>query len=97
MAEQKHIRLSISGMSCAGCVAAVEGALRAVPGVSDASVNLAERTAEVTGAVPSQALTAAVRAAGYDAAELRGTEDEAVKEAAEMGHYRRLYLPHRHS
>lgn len=90
MAEQHHIRLSISGMSCAGCVAAVEGALRAVPGVADASVNFAEHTAEVTGAVPPQTLMAAVKAAGYEAAELRGAEDEAVKEAAEMIHYRRL-------
>jgi Cu+-exporting ATPase len=90
MAEQQHIRLSISGMSCAGCVATVEGALRAVPGVTDASVNFAEHTAEVSGAVPSQTLLAAVKAAGYEAAELKGSEDQAEKEAAEMAHYRRL-------
>ena len=82
MAEQDYIRLSISGMSCAGCVTAVERALRAVPGVAEASVNFAERTAEVTGAVASQPLLAAVKAAGYEATELRGAEDEVVKEAA---------------
>ena len=90
MPKQQHIRLSISGMSCAGCVATVEGALRAAPGVTDASVNFAEHTAEVSGAVPSQTLLAAVKAAGYEAAELKGSEDQAEKEAAEMAHYRRL-------
>ena len=90
MAEQHHIRLSISGMSCAGCVSSVEGALRAVPGVADANVNLADRSADVTGTAAAPALVAAVVAAGYEAAELKGAEDEAVKEAAEMGHYRRL-------
>ena len=34
----------ISGMTCASCVARVEKALRAVPGVEDASVNLALAT-----------------------------------------------------
>lgn len=90
MTEQHHIRLSISGMSCAGCVATVEGALRAVPGVASANVNLADRSADVTGTAAATALTAAVMAAGYEAAELKGAEDEEVKEAAEMAHYRRL-------
>ncbi len=84
------IRLSIAGMSCAGCVASVETALRAVPGVCEATVNLVERTAAVSGEVDSVELVAAVRAAGYDAAELRGVEDEEEKQAVESAHYRRL-------
>ncbi|MGH7890925.1 MAG: cation transporter, partial [Thermodesulfobacteriota bacterium] len=36
-------------MSCAGCVDTVEKTLRSVPGVSDAQVNFAEKTATVTG------------------------------------------------
>ena len=83
-------RLSIAGMSCAGCVASVEKALQAVNGVQSASVNFAEHTAQVRGDVAVQPLLDAVRAAGYDAAELRGQEDEAVKEAAELGYYRAL-------
>jgi Cu+-exporting ATPase len=90
LTEHHHIRLSISGMSCAGCVTTVEGALRAVPGVANATVNLADRSADVTGSVTPAALMDAVNAAGYEAAELKGAEDEAVKEAAEMAHYRRL-------
>jgi len=88
--EQQHTRLSISGMSCAGCVTAVEGALRAVPGVAAANVNLADRSADVIGSAEPAALMEAVKAAGYEAAELKGAEDEAVKDAAEIAHYRRL-------
>ena len=83
-------RLSIAGMSCAGCVATVENALKNVPGVTEATVNFAEHTATVTGAVDPQALITAVRAASYDAAVLRGLDDESEKEAAERTHYRRL-------
>jgi len=83
-------RLSISGMSCAGCVSSVEGALKGVAGVSAASVNFAEYTAIAEGDVPAQALIDAVRAAGYDAAELINAADESEKEAAELAHYRSL-------
>ncbi len=86
----KPLRLSIGGMNCAGCVATVETALRAVPGVTDATVNFAEHTASVAGSASAENLVAAVKAAGYEAAELRGAGDEAQKEAAEMVHYRRL-------
>ena len=72
----KPLRLAITGMSCAGCVAAVETALSGVPGVAEASVNFAERTARVIGATPAATLIAAVRAAGYDATELRDASDE---------------------
>ena len=86
----KPFRLAITGMSCAGCVAAVEAALRAVPGVAEASVNFAERTARVTGAPPAATLIAAVRAAGYDAAELRDAAAETERDRAERDRYRRL-------
>ena len=83
-------RLSIAGMSCAGCVASVEQALQTVSGVESASVNFAEHTAQVRGDVAVQTLIDAVKAAGYEAAELRGQEDEAEKEIAELGYYRAL-------
>ena len=87
--EETH-RLSISGMSCAGCVATVENALKAVPGVSEAAVNFAEHTATVSGSADAGTLIKAVVDAGYEAAELRGAEDEAEKESAELAHYRGL-------
>jgi Cu+-exporting ATPase len=83
-------RLSISGMSCAGCVATVENALKNVPGVVESAVNFAEHTATVRGSVDAKILIAAVTASGYGAAELRGIEDETEKEAAELAHYRAL-------
>ncbi len=89
-APAKSTRLSIGGMSCAGCVATVEGALRGVPGVVAANVNFAEHTALVQGEADVATLVAAVRAAGYDAAQLKSAADEQEKEAAELRHYRAL-------
>ncbi len=83
-------RLSISGMSCAGCVTTVENALKGVPGVTEATVNFAEHTATVSGAADTNTLIQAVVDAGYGAAEMRGVETEAEKEAAEFAHYRKL-------
>ena len=83
-------RLSISGMSCAGCVATVENALKSVPGVAEATVNFAEHTTSVRGEVLASVLILAVRQAGYDAAELRGVDDEMEKEATELAYYRAL-------
>ncbi len=62
--------LSIEGMTCASCVARVECALKAVPGVMQASVNLASESARVlwaTGEPDTVALIAAVGRAGYRA------------------------------
>ncbi len=89
-APVKPLRLAITGMSCAGCVAAVETALRAAPGVVEARVNFAERTAQVAGVAEAAPLIAAVRAAGYDAAELRDAAAETERDAAERARYRRL-------
>jgi len=89
--SEKKTQLLIGGMSCAGCVASVERILQAVPGVDNAAVNFAEHTAGVTGSVGVQALIDAVVAGGYEAAELKGTTDEAAeKEAAEFAYYRSL-------
>ncbi|MFT5506530.1 MAG: Cu+-exporting ATPase, partial [Gammaproteobacteria bacterium] len=84
------MRLSISGMSCAGCVASVENAIKNVDGVLLVNVNFAEHTATIEGAASAETLMKAVRDAGYDAAQLTGAEDESEKEAAEMTHYRQL-------
>ena len=59
--------LDISGMTCAACAGRVERALRAVPGVTEASVNLATERARVHGGATGDALVAAVTAAGYEA------------------------------
>ena len=65
--QTDNIVLVIDGMTCASCVARVERALQAAPGVTAASVNLATEKATVSGAASLEALVAAVRAAGYAA------------------------------
>ncbi|WP_072388041.1 heavy metal translocating P-type ATPase [Hyphomicrobium sp. CS1BSMeth3] len=59
--------LPVAGMNCASCVGRVEKALKSVPGVKSASVNLATEQAEVTGFGPIAYgdLVAAVKDAGY--------------------------------
>ncbi|MGO2391565.1 MAG: heavy metal translocating P-type ATPase [Halomonas sp.] len=64
----KKQRLAISGMSCAGCVKSVQKALEHTDGVDTASVNFGTHSAQVIGSAESQALIAAVEAAGYSAA-----------------------------
>jgi len=66
--------LAIEGMTCAACASRVEAALRKVPGVREAAVNLATETARVTwNASPGAAmgdetaLLTAVSKAGYSA------------------------------
>ncbi len=81
------VRLSISGMSCAGCVASVEKALNRVPGVASASVNFAEHTATVEGGVETAALIDAVTAAGYEAAALQSMDDGSAKETDERAQF----------
>ncbi len=65
---QASAAFDIDGMTCASCVSRVERALRAVPGVIDASVNLATNRADVVhSGADTAALVAAVQRAGYEA------------------------------
>ena len=67
-ARTETVSLRIEGMSCASCVGRVEAALAAVPGVTEARVNLATETAQVTalsGATTPGALAEAVAQLGY--------------------------------
>ncbi|MBW6507672.1 MAG: heavy metal translocating P-type ATPase [Rhodobacteraceae bacterium] len=70
MTALQHLNLSVEGMSCASCVGRVERALRAVPGVASAAVNLANETAQVDYGAPADALgiAAALEQVGYPAA-----------------------------
>ncbi|MFC3832963.1 MULTISPECIES: CopZ family metallochaperone [Deinococcus] len=63
--------LTVSGMTCGHCEKAVEGALKAVPGVQSVRVDLQDGTATVQGEADPQALMAAVTEEGYGA-QLRG-------------------------
>ena len=61
--------IGVGGMTCASCVARVERALRKVPGVEEATVNLATESARIQFApeqVNEARLRRAVRDAGYE-------------------------------
>lgn len=70
-------QLAVSGMTCASCVHRVERALRKVPGVEGAEVNLATESATVRApaGIAVEALVAAIAKAGYDAHEIVGEDD----------------------
>ncbi len=79
-----HIDFGVGGMTCASCVARVERAIRKVPGVQDATVNLATESVHITvdAAQADAELLArrAVRNAGYEPRSI--TEQEAAADAA---------------
>jgi Cu+-exporting ATPase len=69
MPSPETFDLPIAGMTCASCAGRVERALRKVPGVEVATVNLANERAhvEVSGQIDPAVLIAAVDKAGYTA------------------------------
>ena len=62
-------QFSVDGMACAACSAHVERAVSRVEGVSSVAVNLLTNSMVVEGTATADAIVAAVRKAGYDAAE----------------------------
>ncbi|UTV28369.1 copper-translocating P-type ATPase [Photobacterium atrarenae] len=88
---KQSLQLMLSGMTCASCVASVEKAIRSVPGVTRASVNLAERTALVSGEAPVDRLIEAITDAGYGA-EL--SEDEHSRRERQQTENAQLYRRH---
>ncbi len=89
--RRETVVLSIDGMTCAGCAGRVEKSLAALPGVTEATVNFAGRSAQVTGlagAVDAARVIGAVRAAGYEASlpeEQDHGHDPVAQEVADAG------------
>lgn len=77
------IELSVEGMTCASCVGRVERALKAVPGVTQAVVNLATERATIQGSADAAALIAAIENVGYEAKVVGGAIDATEDENAE--------------
>ena len=65
--REQVMELQVTGMSCASCVARVERALQAVPGVLAVAVNLASEraTLQVLAGTPLESLEVALERAGY--------------------------------
>jgi P-type Cu+ transporter len=88
MWRMANTTLRIDGMRCAGCVSAVEKQLKAVPGVSDAAVNLATGKAAVTHeAVAPAALVKAVESAGFEAQHLDDGDGHGEEDEPHIGHH----------
>jgi len=89
----ERLTLAIQGMSCASCVATIERAFRAVPGVIRASVNLATEkgVVEVLPGVHIEDVSRAVEEVGYTATPVVEASPDREKAARER-EIRRLGL-----
>ena len=91
MAEQKHLVLPITGMTCANCVATVERSLKKEKGVESAVVNLSSERATVVfdpQLTHLPELIQRIQRAGYGIAE--GEADLAIKRMSDDNDARRL-------
>ena len=87
--------LLLAGLWCAGCAGAIERALRAEPGVLEASASYASLRATVVwdpAAARVSGLLAAVRRAGYDAAPDAAASARALRQADERKALWRLFV-----
>lgn len=62
------LRLTVSGMTCAHCVAAVTRAVRVLPAVRGVAVDLDQGAVTVEGSPDEAAVRAAITAEGYEVA-----------------------------
>jgi len=93
---RERLELGVEGMTCASCVARVERALQRLPGVLEASVNLATERARIDylpAAISPARLRAAIRDAGYVPVELaaradRESESRRAEQAGLLGDLR---------
>ncbi|PJE80496.1 Copper-exporting P-type ATPase A [invertebrate metagenome] len=84
----KGVFLTVENMTCGGCVARVDRALRQVTGVEEVRVNLADKTAYVEGTASLSTLKSALSAIGKPGMEI-GSEESHYQEEAEKNqrHY----------
>ena len=82
--NEQTLDLGVGGMTCASCVARVEKALKKVPGVHEASVNLATESARVSFDGSADDLAPQIRRAVRDAGYEPRAADAAI-EAADAG------------
>ena len=91
----EQVTLSVGGMTCASCVGHVESALKAVNGVSSASVNLATERATVRyvpGVAGISDLRHAVEDAGYSIVGVAGDEYSETATPREQALLRRKFV-----
>src|SRR3990172_3775912 len=88
--SSEDMRVRIEGLYCASCVALVERALRELPGVVEANVNLSTDSAQlryVPGQVSFAEVQAAIQSTGYEVArpveETEGVDEETASHQRE--------------
>lgn len=95
-ARTEQIELSVSGMSCASCIARIEKAMLTIPGMVSAQVNLASEHVHanfIAGTVTSAQLIKTIQQAGYDATLLtENHEEEHTRKARELKDLQRSLL-----
>lgn len=92
-AKTRTISLSVPDASCASCVDTIERALLSLDNVQEATMNLAQRSVTVTGAVATDKLIAAIESAGYTANLVNDPSDSKALEDQEKSdevYYRKL-------
>jgi Cu+-exporting ATPase len=93
--SSKTLSVGIVGMSCASCVGRIEKALKGIPNVESANVNLATERAEVTfSSAPDQAaVQKAVEGAGYEVRfDTDAADDDTDARATEIASLKRHML-----
>jgi len=98
MAEQTHLTLPITGMTCVNCAANLERAVKKMPGIEAVNVNFASEQATIT-YVPSvtgvEELIVAIEGAGFGAVrpdESLGEDAEQMARDAEIRDQTRKFL-----
>ncbi len=81
--QQESCQLTIEGMHCASCIKSIEAALHEVPGVTNASVNFADKRAIIIGRAEEKALINAVKSAGYQAEKVQSEAEAQDKQEAQ--------------
>lgn len=86
-------QFSISGISCASCVASIERAISLIPGIEKVSMNFASKTLSITAlsTVSADQIIQTLQKMGYTAALINNDKlENSTTDQAEKEHYHRL-------
>lgn len=61
------MKLKIKNMRCAGCINSIESAIKKLPGVENASANLAHKSLDIIGNIEEKTIISELNRMGYDA------------------------------
>lgn len=88
---QTSYQLKLLNVSCASCVATIEGALAEVNGIESYQVNFAQRTVMIVGSAKFDVAIAAIQSAGYQATLLADDETEDQQQAEDNQYVKKLF------